>query len=65
MITSGGIENALRATSDIHEASHWSSNHKSWTLGWHIVCKLQQLWGIKEILANVLTQTRVSDVFIL
>ena len=28
MVTSGGIENALRATSNIHEASHLSSDHE-------------------------------------
>ena len=27
MATSGGIENSLRATSNIHEASHVSSDH--------------------------------------
>ena len=27
--------------------------------------EMQQQWGIKEMLANVLTQIRVSDVFIL
>ena len=29
MVTSGGIENALRATSNIHEASHLSSDHEN------------------------------------
>ena len=28
MVTSGGIENALRTTSSILEASHLSSNHE-------------------------------------
>ena len=28
MATSGGIENALRATSNRHEASHLSSDHE-------------------------------------
>ena len=65
MVTSGGIENALRATSNIHEASHLLSDHKIWIPGWHYMCETQQQWGIKEMLANVLTQTRVSDVIIL
>ena len=28
MVTAGGIENALKATSNIHEASHLSSDHE-------------------------------------
>ena len=28
MVTSGGIENVLRATLNIHEASHSSSDHE-------------------------------------
>ena len=28
MVTSGGIENVLRATSNIHEASHLSSDNE-------------------------------------
>ena len=27
MVTSGGIENAIRVTSNLHEASHLSSDH--------------------------------------
>ena len=29
MVTSGGTENALRAASNIHEASHLSSDHEN------------------------------------
>ena len=28
MVTSGGIENGIRATSDIHEAPHLSSDYE-------------------------------------
>ena len=38
---------------------------KIWTLGWHNMCEMQQQWGIKERVANVLTKIRVIDVFIL
>ena len=62
MVTSRGIDDALRATSNIHEASHLSSDHKIWTLGWHYMREMQQQCGIKDMLANILTQTEISGV---
>ena len=38
---------------------------KIWTLGWHNMREMQEKRGMKEMLANVMTQTRVSDVFML
>ena len=38
---------------------------KMWTQGWHYIREMRQQWNIKEMLANVLTQIRVSDVFIM
>ena len=49
MVTSGGIENDIKATSNIHEASHLSSNYEDLTLGWHYMREMQQQWGIKEM----------------
>ena len=65
MVTSGGIENDIRATSNINEAPHLSTDHEVLTLGWNYMREMQQQWGITEMLANLLTQIRVSDVFIL
>ena len=40
---------------------------KIWTLGWYYMCmgEMQQQLDIKDMLVNVLTQIRVSDVLIL
>ena len=65
MVTSGAIENDIRATSNIHERPTCHPIMKIWTLGWHRMREMQQQWGIKEMLTNVLTQIRVSDVFML
>ena len=35
MVTSGGIENALRTTLNIHEASHLSSDHEDTRMTLH------------------------------
>ena len=52
-------------TVNIHEVSHLSSNHEDLDTRIVLHAFMQQQWGIKEILGNVMTQTRVSDVFIL
>ena len=65
MVTSGGIENDIRATSNIHEAPTCHLIMKIWTLGWPYMREMQQQWSIKEILANVFKQIRVSYVLIL
>ena len=62
MVTSRGIDNALKAISNIHKASRFSSDHKIWTLGWHYMREMQQQSGIKDMLVSILTQTRLSGV---
>ena len=42
-----------------------STCHPIWRQGWHYMREMRQQWDIKEMLSNVLTQIRVSDVFIL
>ena len=65
MVTSGATENALRATPNIHEASHLSSDHENLDTRMALHACNATAVGYKKMLANVLTQTRVSDVFIL
>ena len=50
-----------------HKASHLSLNHEDPGTLDSVPCIIimQQQWGINEMLVNVMTQTRVSDVFIL
>ena len=65
MVTSGGTEDALRAASNINEASHLSSYHEDLDTRMALHARDATAIGYNRISANVLTQTRVSDVFIL
>ena len=63
MVTSGGIENDIRATSNIHETPHLSSEYEDLDTGMALHAIDATAVGYERMLANVLTQIRVSDVF--